>query len=55
VIRAAMAADPATRGSLEAAGTEVLVTSPAAFAAFQAREAARWNAVIARLGLRVVD
>jgi tripartite-type tricarboxylate transporter receptor subunit TctC len=55
VIRAAMAADPATRGGLEAAGTEVLVTSPAAFAAFQAREAARWNAVIARLGLRVVD
>jgi tripartite-type tricarboxylate transporter receptor subunit TctC len=55
VIRTAMAADPAARGGLEAAGTEVLVTSPSAFAAFQAREAARWNAVIARLRLRVVD
>jgi len=55
VIRAAVEADPAARGGLEASGSEILGTSPAAFAAHQAREAARWNAVIARLGLRSGD
>ncbi len=55
VISAALADDPAARGGLDLAGSEILGTSPAAFAALQAREAARWNAVIARLGLRVSD
>jgi tripartite-type tricarboxylate transporter receptor subunit TctC len=52
---AAYGNDPAARAGLDQTGTEFLVTSPAAFAAFQAREAARWNAVIARLGLRATD
>ncbi|WP_170979285.1 tripartite tricarboxylate transporter substrate binding protein [Roseomonas sp. HF4] len=52
VIRASVQSDPAARGGLDVAGTEILGTSPAAFGAHQAREAVRWNAVIARLGLR---
>ena len=55
VIRTALRTDPAARGGLDVAGSEILGSSPAAFAAYQAREAARWNAVIARLGLRVAD
>ncbi|MBW6397401.1 tripartite tricarboxylate transporter substrate binding protein [Roseomonas sp. HJA6] len=55
VIRAALESDPAARGGLDLAGSEILGTTPAAFAAHQAREAARWNAVVARLGLRVTD
>ncbi len=55
VIRAAVEADPATRAGIDATGTEILGTSPAAFATFQSREAARWNPVIGRLGLRAED
>ncbi|CAH0266672.1 tripartite tricarboxylate transporter substrate binding protein [Roseomonas sp. CECT 9278] len=55
VIRAAIDTDPSARAGLDQTGTEFLGTSPAVFAAFQAREAARWNAVIARLGLRATD
>jgi tripartite-type tricarboxylate transporter receptor subunit TctC len=55
VIRSAVESDPGARGGLEAGGNEILGTSPAAFATFQAREAARWNAIIARLGLRASD
>jgi tripartite-type tricarboxylate transporter receptor subunit TctC len=55
VIRAALDSDPAASGGLAQAGSEMIGTSPAACAAFQAREAARWNAVIARLGLRATD
>jgi tripartite-type tricarboxylate transporter receptor subunit TctC len=55
VIRSAQRTDPAARAGLDATGAEMLGTSPAAFAAFQAREAARWNAAIARLGLRVAE
>uniref|UniRef100_UPI0022EB7376 Bug family tripartite tricarboxylate transporter substrate binding protein n=1 Tax=Falsiroseomonas oryzae TaxID=2766473 RepID=UPI0022EB7376 len=55
VIRAAVESDPTARGGLDAADSEILGTSPAAFATFQARDAARWNAVIARLGLRAAD
>jgi|GEM_PF-6021762 len=55
IVRAAIESDPSARGALDALGSEILGTSPAAFATHQAREAARWNAVIARLGLRVVD
>ncbi|BDG73256.1 Bug family tripartite tricarboxylate transporter substrate binding protein [Roseomonas fluvialis] len=55
VIRAAYDTDPAARAGLDRTGTEFLGTSPAVFAAFQAREAARWTAVIARLGLRATD
>ncbi len=55
VMRAALDSDPAARGGLDAAGSDIPGTSPASFAAYQAREAARWNAVIARLGLRAGD
>jgi tripartite-type tricarboxylate transporter receptor subunit TctC len=55
VIRTAIDTDPSARAGLDQTGTEFLGTSPAVFAAFQAREAARWNAVIARLGLRATD
>ena len=52
VIRAAITTDPAARSGLDVAGNEMLGTSPAAFVAFQARDAARWTAVVARPGLR---
>lgn len=55
VVRTALATDPAARGGLDLAGTEILGTSPAAFAALMAREAARWNAVIVALGLRIAE
>ena len=55
VARDALARDPAARGGLDVAGNEMLGTPPAALARLQAREAARWNAVIARLALRVTD
>jgi tripartite-type tricarboxylate transporter receptor subunit TctC len=55
VARDAMARDPASRGSLDASGSEILGTTPAAFARLQEREAARWTAVIERLGLRLAD
>ncbi len=44
--------DPATRRGLEAAGFEVAPGTPAAFAALIAAEAARWGALIARLGIK---
>lgn len=55
VIRAALDSDPATHRALSSAGSEILGTSPATFEAHQRREAQRWNAVIARLGLRVTE
>lgn len=55
VAREALARDPAARGGLDLAGSEMLATPPAAFARLQEREAARWNAVIERLGLHVTD
>jgi tripartite-type tricarboxylate transporter receptor subunit TctC len=55
VAREALARDPASRGGLDLAGSEILGTSPAVLARLQASEAARWNAVIARLGLRATD
>ncbi len=55
VIRAAFAADPAARGGLDRVGSELLGTDPAELAVLQDTEAARWNAVIARLGLRATE
>ncbi len=55
VARDALARDPAARGGLDVAGMEILGTPPAVLARLQATEAARWNAVIARLGLRATD
>jgi tripartite-type tricarboxylate transporter receptor subunit TctC len=52
VARDALARDPAARGGLDLAGSEILGTPPAALEQLQRREAARWNAVIQRLGLR---
>lgn len=51
VIRSAIAADPAARGGLDRAGSEVLGTDPEELDALQASETARWTAVITRLGL----
>jgi tripartite-type tricarboxylate transporter receptor subunit TctC len=43
---------PQTRAALEAAGFEVVGSSPAEFARFIAAETARWGGLIARLGIR---
>jgi tripartite-type tricarboxylate transporter receptor subunit TctC len=51
-IRAAFKKDPGARGGLDRAGSEVLGTDPAELQALRDSEAARWNAVIARLGLK---
>jgi tripartite-type tricarboxylate transporter receptor subunit TctC len=53
--REAMAKDPAARGGMEQTGAEIVASSPAELAALQARETARWGAIITRLGLRVTD
>lgn len=55
VVRAAFAADPKARGGLDRAGSEVLGTDPDELRTLQESEARRWNAVIARLGLRISD
>lgn len=55
IIRAAFASDPAARGGLDRVGSELLGTDPEDFQTHQDREAARWNAVIARLGLRASE
>jgi tripartite-type tricarboxylate transporter receptor subunit TctC len=44
--------DPASRRGLETAGFEVAPSTPDAFAALIAAEAARWGALIARLGIK---
>jgi tripartite-type tricarboxylate transporter receptor subunit TctC len=54
-VRQALRDDPAASAGTAANGNEILGTTPAEFAAFQRREAARWIAVIDRLGLRVTD
>ncbi len=46
-------AEPATRANLEAAGFEVIGSTPEAFAATLAAETARWGALITRLGIRL--
>jgi tripartite-type tricarboxylate transporter receptor subunit TctC len=43
---------PQTRATLEAAGFEVIASTPEAFAASLASETARWGGLIARLGIR---
>jgi tripartite-type tricarboxylate transporter receptor subunit TctC len=55
VVRSALATDPAIRGLLDRAGAEILGTDPNELQAWQQTEAARWNAVIARLGLRSAE
>lgn len=55
VVRSALASDPAARGGLDRVGNEILGTGPEEFQAWQQSEAARWNAVIARLGLRSIE
>lgn len=52
VVGAALANDPAARGGLDRVGSEVLGTAPDVLKSLQDREAARWIAVIDRLGLR---
>ncbi|SEL36461.1 Tripartite-type tricarboxylate transporter, receptor component TctC [Bosea lupini] len=55
VIRSALATDPAARGGLDRSGSEVLGTDPEELQRLQETEARRWNAVIARLGLRATE
>jgi len=55
VIRTALASDPGARGGLDRAGSEMLGTGPAELGSFREKEAARWNAVIARLGLQSAE
>ena len=55
VVRTALETDPAARGGLDRAGSEILGTQPSELQAWQEKEAARWNAVITRLGLRSTD
>lgn len=52
VVRTALANDTAARGGLDRVGSEVLGTDPNVLQSLQEKEAARWNAVIARLGIR---
>jgi tripartite-type tricarboxylate transporter receptor subunit TctC len=54
IARDVLAHDPEAQ-RLRTDGVELLGTAPAALARLQEREAARWNAVIERLGLRVTD
>jgi tripartite-type tricarboxylate transporter receptor subunit TctC len=55
VIRSALAEDPAARGGLDRAGSEILGTGPEELQAWQTAEAARWIAIIGRLGLRSAE
>jgi tripartite-type tricarboxylate transporter receptor subunit TctC len=55
VVGAALRDHPEARGRLDLAGNEILGTDPAELARLQASEAARWSAVITRLGLRHSD
>jgi tripartite-type tricarboxylate transporter receptor subunit TctC len=55
VVRAALATDPAIRGLLDRAGAEVLGTDPSELQSWQEKEARRWNALIARLGIRSAE
>ena len=52
IVGTALMNDPAARGGLDRAGSEILGTAPDVLKAFQEREATRWIAVIDRLGLR---
>jgi tripartite-type tricarboxylate transporter receptor subunit TctC len=45
--------DPAGRQRLEAAGFEVMASSPEEAAAFLAEETDRWGGMIRRLGIRM--
>ncbi|MGL9623087.1 tripartite tricarboxylate transporter substrate-binding protein [Bradyrhizobium sp. U531] len=54
-VRTAVANDPGARGGLDRAGSEILGTDPAELQALRDREAARWTAVITRLGLRSTE
>lgn len=51
VMGEALRSDPAARGGLDKAGNEILGTQPTELAALQVSEAARWNALIEKLGL----
>lgn len=45
-------AEPRTRATLEAAGFEIVASSPAEAAAFIAAEAERWGGLVSRLGIK---
>ncbi|ARQ00773.1 Bug family tripartite tricarboxylate transporter substrate binding protein [Pseudorhodoplanes sinuspersici] len=55
VVRSALATDFAIRGLLDRAGAEVLGTDPSELQSWQEKEARRWNALIARLGIRSAE
>lgn len=52
VVGSALSTDPAARGGLDRFGNEILGTGPDELRVFQASEAARWGAVITRLGIK---
>lgn len=55
IIRSAFLSDPAARGGLDRVGSEILGTDPGDLQALEDSEAARWIAVIDRLGLRAAQ
>ena len=55
IVRNAFASDPAARAGLDRAGNEVLGTDPAELRSLRDKEAARWIAVITRLGLKAAN
>ena len=55
IVRNAFANDPAARGGLDRAGSEVLGTDPAELQSLRDSEATRWTRVITRLGLRSAE
>ncbi len=55
VIRKALQSDAGARGGLDRFGAEILGTDPEELQALQESEAARWTAVISRLGLRSAE
>jgi tripartite-type tricarboxylate transporter receptor subunit TctC len=55
VVRSALASDPAARGGIDRVGGEIVGSDPDELASLQQKEAARWNGVIARLGVRAAD
>jgi tripartite-type tricarboxylate transporter receptor subunit TctC len=55
VVRTALATDPSIRSHLDRAGAEILGTDGGDLQAWQEAEAMRWNAIIARLGLRSTE
>lgn len=55
IVSTALANDPGARGGLDRAGNEILGTNPTELQSLRDKEAARWVAVITRLGLQSAE